>query len=69
MARDGKGKQDVGAPDLTDGHWIYGGDRQSIYTTIYSGRQGHMPNWGGRLSPLDIKILAIYVHTLNGGAK
>lgn len=65
----GKGKQEVGAPDLTDNHWIYGGDRQSIYTTIYSGRQGHMPNWGGRLSPLDIKVLAIYVHTLNGGAK
>ena len=54
----GKGKQDVGAPDLTDGNWIYGGDRQSIHTTIYSGRQGHMPHWGARLSPLDIKILA-----------
>ena len=30
-------------PDRRD--WIYGGDRQSIYTTVYSGRQGHMPTW------------------------
>jgi cytochrome c oxidase cbb3-type subunit 3 len=66
---DGKGKRDLGAPDLTDGHWINGGDRSSIYTTVYSGRQGHMPNWGGRLSPVDLKILALYVHSLGGDAK
>ncbi len=66
---DGKGKQDVGAPNLTDEHWIYGGDTQSIYTSVYSGRQGHMPNWGNRLSPLDIKILAIYVSSLGSAAK
>ncbi|BCH25004.1 Cbb3-type cytochrome c oxidase subunit [Mesorhizobium sp. L-8-10] len=66
---DGKGKQDVGAPDLTDDHWIYGGDTQSIYTSVYSGRQGHMPHWGSRLSPLDIKILALYVSTLGSAAK
>ncbi|WP_455269496.1 cytochrome-c oxidase, cbb3-type subunit III [Rhizobium herbae] len=65
---DGKGKKDVGAPDLTDNHWIYGGDRQSIYATVYAGRQGHMPHWGTRLSPLDIKMLAAYVHTLGGDA-
>jgi cytochrome c oxidase cbb3-type subunit 3 len=66
---DGRGKQDVGAPDLTDDHWIYGGDTQSIYTSVYSGRQGHMPNWAGRLSPLDIKILALYVGTLGSATK
>lgn len=66
---DGKGNRDVGAPNLTDDHWIYGGDTQSIYTSVYSGRQGHMPNWGNRLSPLDIKILALYVSTLGSAAK
>lgn len=65
---DGKGKKDVGAPDLTDSHWTYGGDQQSIYTTVYAGRQGHMPHWDGRLSPLDIKMLTAYVHTLGGKA-
>src|SRR5690606_13002385 len=57
---EGKGMVEVGAPDLTDGNWIYGGDAQSVFTTIYSGRQGHMPHWQGRLSPVDIKILALY---------
>lgn len=61
---DGKGKQDVGAPDLTDKYWIYGGDLDTVFTTVYSGRQGHMPHWEGRLSPVDIKILALYVDTL-----
>ncbi|CAH1651872.1 cytochrome-c oxidase, cbb3-type subunit III [Chelatococcus asaccharovorans] len=60
----GKGIRDVGAPDLTDPHWIYGGDAQSVYTTIYGGRQGHMPHWQGRLSPADIKLLTLYVGTL-----
>lgn len=61
---DAKGKKDVGAPDLTDHFWIYGSDRESIYQTIYNGRQGHMPSWGLRLSPLDIKILALYLTDL-----
>lgn len=61
---DAKGNRDVGAPDLTDANWLYGGDRQTVFTTVYSGRQGHMPNWAVRLSPLDIKILTVYVHTL-----
>lgn len=60
----GKGMQDVGAPDLTDRFWIYGGDTQSIYTTVHGGRQGHMPHWEGRLSETSRKILALYVSTL-----
>jgi len=58
---DGKGKPDVGAPNIADGFWIYGGDLQSIANTISGGRQGQMPAWEGRLSPLDRKILALYV--------
>jgi cytochrome c oxidase cbb3-type subunit 3 len=58
---DGKGKTDVGGPNLTSGSWIYGGDLQSIATTIWGGRQGRMPTWEGRLTPLDRKILALYV--------
>ena len=57
----GKGKTDVGATNLTSGSWIYGGDLQSIATTIWGGRQGRMPAWEDRLSPLDRKILALYV--------
>src|SRR5262245_26818153 len=31
----GAGKIDVGAPNLTDRFWIYGGDWQSIYTSVW----------------------------------
>ena len=57
----GKGMTDVGAPDLTDKFWIYGGSAQAISNTVFEGRQGHMPTWEGRLSPLDRKILALYL--------
>jgi cytochrome c oxidase cbb3-type subunit 3 len=62
-----KGSTDLGAPDLTDADWIYGGDMQSIHTTIWGGRQGHMPTWEARLSPLDRKILTLYLLDLRGG--
>lgn len=63
-AEDGKGNRDLGAPDLTDAVWIYGGDAQSVYSSIHAGRQGYMPHWEGRLSPTDIKLLALYVGAL-----
>ena len=58
---DAKGKADVGAPNLTDRFWMYGGDGTSIYNTVWGGRQGHMPTWESRLSPVDRKILALYL--------
>ncbi|MGE0749749.1 MAG: cytochrome-c oxidase, cbb3-type subunit III [Variibacter sp.] len=61
---DAKGKTDVGAPDLTDAFWIYGGDAHSITTTVFGGRQGHMPTWEERLSLIDRKILALYLTDL-----
>ncbi|MFC3075684.1 cytochrome-c oxidase, cbb3-type subunit III [Shinella pollutisoli] len=66
---DAKGSTDAGAPDLTDAAWIYGSDAQTVFTSIYSGRQGHMPHWEGRLSPVDIKLLALYVGTLGEDAR
>ncbi|KAB0266847.1 cytochrome-c oxidase, cbb3-type subunit III [Microvirga brassicacearum] len=65
----GKGNPELGAPDLTDHFWIYGGDRQSIYTSIFNGRQGFMPSWEDRLSPLERKILTLYVLDLGPGPK
>ncbi|MBR0750169.1 cytochrome-c oxidase, cbb3-type subunit III [Bradyrhizobium japonicum] len=58
---DAKGNSDVGAPNLTDKFWIYGGDSQTITDTLWNGRQGHMPSWEGRLTPIDRKILALYL--------
>ena len=61
---DGGGGREFGAPDLTDDVWLYGGDIQSVQDSIRLGRQGHMPHWAGRLSPAEIKLLALYVGTL-----
>lgn len=58
---DARGSTETGAPNLTDKFWIYSGDAETIYTTVWGGRQGHMPTWESRLSPLDRKILTLYV--------
>lgn len=63
---DGKGKADLGAPNLTDKSWIYGSDKQSILNTVWSGRQGRMPTWENRLTQLDRKILALYLFDQRG---
>lgn len=63
---DGHGNPELGIPNLSDRHWLYGGDAQSVYTSIYGGRQGVMPAWGERLSPVERKILTAYVLDLGG---
>ena len=63
----GKGNQELGAPNLTDKIWLYGSDEAAIIETITNGRGGVMPAWSGRLDPVTIKALAVYVHTLGGG--
>jgi cytochrome c oxidase cbb3-type subunit 3 len=64
-----KGNPEMGAPDLTDASWIYGGDAAAIRTTVWGGRQGHMPTWEARLTPTDRKILALYLFDLGGHDK
>ena len=64
---DGAGIQALGAPKLTDGIWLYGGERLDIQQSLYLGRNGVMPAWTGRLSEEQITALAVYVHSLGGG--
>ena len=64
---DGKGNQELGAPNLTDNIWLYGGTKAAITHQIFVGHGGVMPAWAGRLDPATIKKLAIYVHSLGGG--
>lgn len=63
----GKGNQELGAPNLTDNIWLYGSDIETINESIYNGRSGVMPAWIGRLDPVTIKALTVYVHSLGGG--
>jgi cytochrome c oxidase cbb3-type subunit 3 len=58
---DARGNAEAGVPNLIDKFWIYGGDVDTIYSTVWGGRQGHMPTWESRLSPLDRKILTLYI--------
>jgi len=64
---DGKGNQEVGAPNLTDQIWLYGSDEATVVETITNGRAGVMPAWSGRLDPVTIKTLTVFVHSLGGG--
>lgn len=58
---DARGNQSLGAPDLADRTWLYGGDAQSVYTSINDGRRGEMPAWGERLSAVDRKLLLVWL--------
>lgn len=64
---DGKGNVDMGAPNLTDAIWLYGGDQATLTKTITYGRAGVMPSWNHKLSEADIRAVALYVHGLGGG--
>lgn len=58
---DARGNQAIGAPNLTDRTWLYGGDAQSVYTTIHDGRHGEMPAWGQQLNPVERKLLLVWL--------
>ncbi len=64
---EGLGNRDLGAPNLTDAIWLYGGDAETLKSVITYARNGVMPNWSPRLSEADIRSVAIYVHQLGGG--
>ena len=64
---DGTGMRDQGAPNLTDGIWLYGGDRDTIVATITNARYGIMPAFQNRLTDAEIRKVAVYVHGLGGG--
>ena len=63
----GLGNRDVGAPNLVDAIWLYGGDRDALRDTITNARFGVMPAWGQRLSEADVRAVSAYVHALGGG--
>ncbi|MEO1308029.1 MAG: cytochrome-c oxidase, cbb3-type subunit III [Pseudomonadota bacterium] len=62
-----QGDRDLGAPNLADAIWLYGGDPDSLTETITYARFGVMPAWGQRLSDADVRAVALYVHSLGGG--
>lgn len=63
----GKGIYDLGAPNLTDAIWLYGGTRDAIIRQITYPQNGVMPPWYTRLDDTTIKAVTTYVHSLGGG--
>ncbi len=61
------GDPELGAPNLADAIWLYGGDRDSLTYTVNNARFGVMPAWGLRLSEADVRTVSAYVHGLGGG--
>ena len=66
---DGKGMTAVGAPNLTDGVWLYGGDADTIRETVTKGRMGQMPAFQDQLGEQRVRLMAAYVLKLSGGAQ
>ena len=62
---DGTGNQMLGAPNLTDDTWLYGGDIEDIKTTLYKGRMGQMPAFKKLLGDAKIHLLTAYVYSLS----
>ena len=62
---DGKGNQELGAPDLTDGYWLYGNSKESMRTTITQGRHGVMPAHRELLGETRARLVASYVWSLS----
>lgn len=61
----GKGNVAMGAPDLTNDVWLYGGARTAIGETITKGRVGVMPAFTDRLGEDKVHILAGYIYSLS----
>ncbi|GAB3309391.1 cytochrome c family protein [Haliea atlantica] len=62
---DGKGNKAFGAPNLTNGIWLYGGSREQIAHSLRAGRNGVMPAFSDTLTEDKIHIISAYVYSLS----
>jgi cytochrome c oxidase cbb3-type subunit 3 len=63
--QDAKGTQALGAPNLTDDVWLYGGSFEAVTHSIRTGRAGMMPAHKDLLSDDKIHLIAAYVYSLS----
>ncbi len=64
---DGTGNPALGAPNLANDIWLFGGSREEVIRQIAKPRHGVMPPWVDRLDDAALKQVTIYVHSLGGG--
>ena len=58
----GKGNPALGAPDLSDHTWLYGGSLADIERTIRDGRGGVMPAWRDRLGEDGARLVSAWIY-------
>lgn len=62
---DGTGNHALGAPNLANNVWLYGGSPRTIKETIAKGRNGRMPAHNEFLGKAKSHVLAAYVYSLS----
>jgi len=62
---DAKGNPLLGAPNLTDDIWLYGGHLQAVMASIQKGRAGVMPAHAKKLNADKLHLLSGYVYGLS----
>ena len=62
---DAHGNQAMGAPNLTDKVWLYGGSSETVMETIRKGRSNSMPAFEAFLGEPKAHLLAAYVWSLS----
>lgn len=65
---DAKGNAAMGAPDLTDDYWLYGGDYDSVRASIQHGRQGTMPAHEPLIGRMRARLVAAWVYAQSHAA-
>jgi cytochrome c oxidase cbb3-type subunit 3 len=61
----GTGNQALGAPNLTDKIWLFGGSAETVMETIRKGRSATMPAFEDFLGDAKVHVLAAYVWSLS----
>lgn len=62
---DGKGIHAMGAPNLSDTIWLYGGSRKAVEDSVANGRNGVMPPWKEILGEDKVHLIAAFVYSLS----
>ena len=55
----------LGAPNLSDNTWLYGGSQKAVEASIRNGRAGIMPPWSDILGEEKVHVISAYVYSLS----
>ncbi|GIZ51672.1 cytochrome-c oxidase, cbb3-type subunit III [Noviherbaspirillum aridicola] len=63
----GQGNPALGAPNLSDKTWLYGGSADTIMETVRKGRTNQMPAFDEFLGEAKVHLLTAYIWSLSNG--